>query len=144
LIVPELSKESQEKISQILPYENVNIRNPVDLGALGFVVDVFVDCINIVKEDPKVDILVLPLWPHFIYSHVFKRLAELQKTTPKPLVICMPSISDSIKLAQRFSSAKKHLHKNKILYYFNLRNAAKSLSLLCDYVDFLHKKRKFS
>jgi len=144
LIVPELSKESQEKISKILPYENVNIRNPVDLGALGFVVDVFVDCINIVKEDPKVDILVLPLWPHFIYSHVFKRLAELQKTTPKPLVICMPSISDSIKLAQRFSSAKKHLHKNRILYYFNLRNAAKSLSLLCDYVDFLHKKRKFS
>ena len=137
LIVPELNKKSQEKISDILPYENVNIKNPIDLGALGFVVDVFVDCIKVVKEDPNIDIIVLPLWPHFIYSHVFKRLAELQKTTQKPLVICMPSISDSIELAQRFSSAKKHLHKNRLLYYFNLRDAAKSLSSFCDYADFL-------
>ena len=142
LSVPELNHESQAKISQILPYENVNIKNPVDLGALGFVVDVFVDCINIVKEDPNIDILILPLWPHFIYSHVFKRLAQLQKTTPKPLVICMPSISDSIEIAQRFSSAKKHLHENRILYYFNLRDAARSLSLFCDYANFIHNAEK--
>ena len=142
LIVPELTQESQEKISQILPYENVNIKNPVDLGALGFVLDVFIDCINVVKEDPRIDIIILPLWPHFIYSHVFKRIAELQKTSPKPLAICLPSISDSIELAQRFSSAKKHLHKNRLLYYFNLRDAAKSLSLFCDYADFLHPVEK--
>jgi acetate---CoA ligase (ADP-forming) len=144
LIVPELTQESQEKISQVLPYENVNIKNPVDLGALGFVVDVFIDCIKIVKEDPYIDGIILPLWPHFIYSHVFKRVAELQKTTRKPLVICMPSISDSIELAQRFSSAKKYLHQKRILYYFNLRDAAKSLSLFCDYADFIRKSKENS
>lgn len=142
LSVPELTYESQEKISQILPYENVNIKNPVDLGALGFVVDVFVKCINVVKEDQNIDILILPLWPHFIYSHVFKRLALLQKTTPKPIIICMPSISDSIEIAQRFSSAKKHLHENRILYYFNLRDAARSISLFCDYANFLRKPER--
>jgi len=51
----------------------------------------------------------------------------------------MPSISDSNEIAQRFSSAKKHLHENRILYYFNLRDAAKSLSLFCDYAEFLDK-----
>ena len=139
LVVPKLTQESQEKISKILPHENVNIKNPVDLGALGFVMDVFTNCINIVKEDPNIDIIILPLWPHFIYGHVFKRLAEIQKTTRKPLVICMPSIADSLEIAQRFSSAKKQLHKQRMLYYFNLRDTAKSLSLYCDYNEFLNK-----
>ncbi|GAF75562.1 unnamed protein product, partial [marine sediment metagenome] len=37
LKVPELTLESQKKISEILPKENVNVKNPVDLGAVGFV-----------------------------------------------------------------------------------------------------------
>ena len=142
LTIPELTQESQENLSEILPYENVNIRNPVDLGALGFVVDVFVDCINIVKEDPNIDIIIVPLWPHFIYGHVFKRMAEIQKTTQKPFAICLPSIADSIELAQRFSSAKKSLHRDRVLYYFNLRDSAKSLSLYCDYIEFLKRSLK--
>ncbi|MFX1558588.1 MAG: CoA-binding protein, partial [Promethearchaeota archaeon] len=40
LIIPEITRDSQEKLGKILPRENVNIKNPVDLGAMGFVVDV--------------------------------------------------------------------------------------------------------
>ncbi len=141
LTIPPLTKESQEKLSNILPYENVNIKNPVDLGALGFVVDVLINCIDVVKDDPNIDIIVIPLWPHFIYSHVFKRMTIIQKTTQKPFIICMPSIADSLELSQRFASAKKILHKERILYYFNLRDSAKSISLLCDYAEFLNSKK---
>jgi len=140
LTIPKLTPSSQKKIDEILPKENVNIQNPVDLGAMGFVVEVFEKCIEIVVNDPNIDIIVVPLWPHFIYNHVFKRMIKIQKSTSKPFAFCLPSISDSLELAQRFSSAKKILHKERVLYFFSMREAAISFSFLCDYVDFLKSR----
>jgi len=137
LKIPELTLDSQKKISEILPYENVNVKNPVDLGALGFVVDVFVTCIEIVVNDPKINIIVIPLWPHFIYNHVFKQMIKIQKSTEKPFMFCLPSIADSSELAQRFSTVKKILHEERVLYFLSLRDAAKSISQYCDYIEFL-------
>ncbi len=137
LKIPELTLNSQKKISEILPYENVNVKNPVDLGALGFILDVFAKCIEVVVADPNIDIIVIPLWPHFIYTHVFKRMIEIQKSTKKPFMFCLPSIADSSELAQRFSTVKKILHEERVLYFLSLRDAAKSLSLYCDYIEFL-------
>lgn len=140
LSVPELTLETQEKLSTILPKENVNIKNPVDLGASGFVIDIFLKCINIVVKDSNVNIIVIPLWPHHLYSHFFKRMTKIQKNTLKPFIICLPSIADSFELAQRFKHVKKILHKYRVLYFLSLRDAAKSLSLFCDYVDFLKSR----
>jgi acyl-CoA synthetase (NDP forming) len=137
LNIPELTLESQKKISEILPYENVNIKNPIDLGASGFVVDIFSKCIEIVIEDTNIDIIVIPLWPQFIYNHVFKRMIKIQKSTSKPFVFCMPSIADSSELASRFSTVKKNLHKERVLYFFSLRDAASSISRYCEYIEFL-------
>jgi acyl-CoA synthetase (NDP forming) len=142
LIIPELTIDSQKKLSEILPYENVNMKNPVDLGAVGFVVDVFVNCIEIVVNDPNIDILVIPLWPHFIYNHVFKKMIKIQKSTKKPFMFCLPSIADSSELAQRFSTVKNILHEERVLYFLSLRDAAKSLSLYCDYIEFLESHNK--
>jgi len=140
LKIPELTFDSQKKLSEILPSENVNVKNPVDLGALGFVVDVFVKCIEIVVNDPSIDIIVIPLWPHFIYNHVFKQMIEIQKSTNKPFMFCLPSIADSSELAARFSTVRKILHKERVLYFFSLRDAAKSISLYSDYVEFLNSR----
>jgi len=137
LNVPELTLESQEKLSEILPKENVNIKNPVDLGASGFVINIFLECINIVVNDFNIDIIVVPLWPHHLYSHFFKKMIKVQKNTLKPFIFCLPSIADSFELAQRFKQVKKILHEHRVLYFFSLRDTANSLSLLCDYVDFL-------
>lgn len=137
LIIPELTRDSQEKLGKILPRENVNIKNPVDLGAMGFVVDVFANCIEIVVNDPNIDIIIVPLWPHFLYSHVFKKMIEIKKNTEKPFAFCLPSIADSLEIAQRFSPAKKVLHQERILYFFSLKEAARSFSHLCDYSEFL-------
>ena len=137
LKIPELALESQEKISEILPFENVNIKNPVDLGALGFVLDVYAKCIEVVVADPKIDLVIIPLWPHFIHTDIFKRMIQIQKSTFKPFAFCMPSIADSSELAKQFSPVKEILHKERILYFLSLRDAAKSLSLYCDYIEYL-------
>ena len=140
LKIPELTKDSQDKISEILPYENVNLKNPVDLGALGFVVPVFTSCIEITVNDPNIDVVVIPLWPHLIYTHVFQQMISIQKSTDKPLIFCLPSIADSSELAQRFSSVKKILHAERALYFFSLRDAAKSLAHYCNYIEFLRSR----
>jgi len=138
LKVPILTPRSQEKIANILPDVNVNIKNPIDLGASGFVVDIFVDCIEIVVDDPNIDIVIVPLWPDHLYRHVFNRMIKIQKRISKPFAFCLPSIADSIELAKKFNGVKKNLHKNRILYFFSLKEAAKSISLFCDYCDYLN------
>ncbi len=107
---------------------------------MSFVVDVFVKCIEIVVNDPNINIIVIPLWPHFIYNHVFKQIIKVQKLTEKPFMFCLPSIADSSELANQFSTVKKTLHKERVLYFFSLRDAAKSVSLFCDYIEFLNSR----
>ncbi|TFG02012.1 MAG: hypothetical protein EU542_05870 [Promethearchaeota archaeon] len=140
LEVPHLSKESQEKLAEILPKENVNVKNPIDLGAYGFVVDVFIKCIKIVVKDPNIDIIVIPLWPHHLFNYVFKRMIKIQKGTSKPFLFCLPSIADSFELAKKFNLARKILNKNRQLYFLSLRDAANSMALFCDYIDYLKSR----
>jgi acyl-CoA synthetase (NDP forming) len=137
LIVPELTSESQSKISEILPYVNVNIKNPIDLGASGFILDIFTKCVEIVVKDPNIDIIIIALWPDHIYRHVFNRMIRILSSTIKPFAFCLPNIADDNALAKRFNSAKKLLHKKRVLYYLSLRDAARSVSLLCEYLEFL-------
>jgi acyl-CoA synthetase (NDP forming) len=136
LFIPELSDDSQEKIKEILPKENVNIKNPVDLGALGFVIDVFIKCIEIVANDNNIDIIIIPLWPHFLFSYVFKRMYKILKQLKKPYALCLPSLADSIDLTKRFSIIKKVLHDNRMLYYFSMRDAASCFAKLCNYIEY--------
>jgi len=140
LKVPELTLESQKEISEILPKENVNISNPIDLGALGFVVDIFIRCIEVVAKDPLIDILLAPLWPHFLYSYVFTKMIKTLKKSGKPFAFSLPSISDSLDSAKKFSNVQKILHEQRILYFFSLSEAARSLSLLCDYTEYLQSR----
>ena len=137
LQIPELTRESQFKLSEILPKENVNIKNPVDLGALGFVAEVFVNCIDVVMRDPNIDFILIPLWPHFMYTYVFSKMLKVLHKQDKPFAFCLPSIADSLELAKKFASVQKLLHKQRVLYFFSLRDAARSISLLCDYMDYL-------
>ncbi|MHA1490788.1 MAG: CoA-binding protein [Promethearchaeota archaeon] len=140
LSIPSLTSTSQEKISKILPDVNVNVKNPIDLGALGFIINIFLECIEIAVEDPNIDIIIIPLWAHHLYGYVFKRMIKIQQRTSKPFAFCLPSIADSLDLSKKFKNCKKRLHENRCLYFFSLRDAAKSISLLCDYNDFLKSR----
>ncbi|MBD3342736.1 MAG: hypothetical protein GF353_26805 [Candidatus Lokiarchaeota archaeon] len=137
LRVPHVTEESQFKLSKILPKENVNIKNPIDLGASGFVVKIFLECIDVIMNDPNLDMIVIPLWPHHMFGHVFKRMIKLQESSSKPFAYCPPSIADSIDLAQKFKKVKKIFHKTRSLYFLSLRDAANSLSHLWNYKQFL-------
>jgi len=140
LRVPTLTQESQEEISRILPDVNVIVENPIDLGASGFVLDMFLECVKVVVEDPNIDIIVIPLWSNHIYHYVFKRMTEIQKSTSKPFVFCLPSMADDEVLSTKFAKCKKVLHKNRSLYFLTLRDAGIALSKYCDYIEFLKSR----
>ena len=129
--------DSQERVAKILPDVNVNVKNPVDLGASGFVIDIFLDCIDICVQDPNIDIVVIPLWPHHLFNWIFKRMIKIQQQTSKPFLFCLPSVADSIELAKKFNRDKKLLNKYRQLYFLSLRDSANSISLFCDYADYL-------
>jgi len=137
LQIPELTFKSQSEIGKILPDVNVNIKNPIDLGASGFILDVFTKCIEVVVNDPNIDIIIIPLWPDHIYRHVFNRMIGIRDSVLKPFAFCLPNLADDSVLAKRFNSAKKLLHKKRVLYFLSLRDAARSISLLCDYSEFM-------
>ncbi|MBD3215462.1 MAG: hypothetical protein GF311_22825 [Candidatus Lokiarchaeota archaeon] len=143
LNVPILSERTQRKLREILPKENVIVHNPIDMGAAGFIIDVYIKCIKIILEDPIIDIAVLPLWPHHIFRFVFKRMVKLQQKVKKLLVFCLPSLADSMKLAKKFEKAKKILHRERALYYFSLKEAANSLNLLCSFAEFCKIKNNY-
>jgi acetyltransferase len=140
LYIPELTPESQSEIGMILPDVNVSIKNPIDLGASGFILDIFTQCISVVVKDPNIDIIIVPLWPDHIYRHVFNRMIKIRNSISKPFAFLLPNLADDSALAKRFNSSKKLLHKKRVLYYLSLRDAAKSLSHLCDYVEFLRNR----
>ena len=95
---------------------------------------------NVVVNDPNIDIIMVPLWPDHIYRHVFNRMIRIRDSVSKPFAFCLPNLADDSALAKRFNSAKKLLHKKRVLYFFSLRDAARSVSLLCDYVEFLKSR----
>ena len=137
LKVPELTRNSQEKLAKILPRENVNLKNPIDLGAPGFILEIFASCIEIAVEDPNIDIIVIPLWPDHLYNYIIKRMILIQQTTLKPFLFCLPSIADSFDLARRFKKVGKLLKKYRQLYFLSLKEAANSIALFCDYAEYL-------
>ncbi|MHA1689921.1 MAG: CoA-binding protein [Promethearchaeota archaeon] len=141
LKIPPLTRDSQEKISSILPKENVNCKNPIDLGASGFVLEIYLKCIKVVAEDPNIHFIVIPLWQHHIYPHVFKKMIKLLKRYSKPFAFCLPSIADDLELCKRFAKGKEVFHEQRVLYFLSLRYAAKSISHLCDYRDYLLKMK---
>jgi hypothetical protein len=49
----------------------------------------------------------------------------------------LPWIADSFDLAKRFKKVGKLLRKQRQLYFLSFRDAANSISLFCDYADFL-------
>ena len=59
--VPQLSKETQDKIQEIIQKVNTNVENPVDMGVLGWIPINYGKTIAFVAEDSNIDVIVFYL-----------------------------------------------------------------------------------
>jgi acyl-CoA synthetase (NDP forming) len=140
LIVPKLTEASQEKLAKLIPDVNTSTINPIDLGALGFAVDVFTACVNVCIDDPNIDMMFLPLWSFQVTTRLITRIFKIQERTTKPIIFCFPSIADSLETAKKFHKLKKMLNRRRALYFLSLRDAAKSISSFCDYYEYIQSR----
>ena len=141
LDIPPLTPSSQKKIAQFIPDVNTSVKNPIDLGAIGFLIDIYMPCVEICIDDPNIDIIVLPLWSFQLSFRLLSRIFKIQESSTKPIILCFPSVADSFESAKKFSRLKKMLNKKRVLYFLSLREAAKSISLYCDYIEYLKKNK---
>jgi len=101
LKVPELSKETQNKLAEVFPSVNVSFRNPLDLGEYGYVPHYFDKALRIVAKDPNISsILYVREAERFILFQdvigipnmdqlTIKLLIESSKIIKKPLFCSM-------------------------------------------------------
>jgi hypothetical protein len=64
-------------------------------------------------------------------------MLKIQQRTTKPLIFCIPSVADSFEVAKKFNRVRKILNKRRAPYFLSFKEAANSISLLCDYAEFL-------
>ena len=67
---------------------------------------------------------------------MIKRQKQSNKSN-KPFLFCLPSVADSIELAKKFNKVRKLLNKYRQLYFLSFRDSANSISLFCDYAEYL-------
>ena len=138
--VPELSAETREKLDKILPDVNTSLNNPVDLGATGILIDVYLKVLRIVAHDPNVDILVTqyaidrlvkfaeavntPKYP----ESFAKSFGKLNQKIPVPLIFLATIMRNSDMVTRTALRFTETLHDSKIATFPSIERAAKTLA----------------
>jgi len=99
LSLPRLSPETVRLLKEILPEENVDVRNPVDPGATGMLK--FDKLVKVVGREPGIDTLVLVVSVDFLSNiqsvenrqlvaeTISETIARLSKKTGKPIYVLL-------------------------------------------------------
>jgi len=126
--VPNLSKETKEKLRKIIPAAGTSVQNPIDL-TLGAAVDadVYAEVIRTVAGDDDIDLLM-------IIGSGGKQFREITsgaaRTLTKPIVVSIIMPPETV-----LEDSKVFLGKG-IPVYPDPRRAAKALSKLARYANF--------
>lgn len=144
LEMAELSSEAREKIARFEPGW-LNVRNPVDVGPAGFVESdrqkVFIDTLEAVLADPGVDSVLFILPAHGKSGADFARTPELVQEAArgypdKPVVGWLHSADTGGVTADDYMNARN------VVIYPTPERAARALSRLIGYVEFVEEARK--
>ncbi|MHA1819195.1 MAG: acetate--CoA ligase family protein [Promethearchaeota archaeon] len=154
LKVPELSKETQEKLGQVFPDINTNFRNPIDLGEYGYVPAFFKKALEIIAGDPNISSIIFVreaerfevfqevLGVKNIQEQTIKDIKEALKNIKKP-VFCSTSPNDQspefYKLRHDF---KVKMIENGLPVIDYIPNVCKIITKMLKYRKYLESKKK--
>ncbi len=142
--VPELSKETQEKIGSLFPGVNTSFRNPIDTGASGVNPDLALKTIKILDEDPSIDIIVnyLPInWVSDVEKQGLKNFCRstarsfgrLNRKLTKPLLFINPILTLTSFDATAANDFRKLLYKDNVPHFNTISDTAVALRHLRNY-----------
>lgn len=155
LFLPRLLEDTQNKLKDLLPEENVDIKNPVDPGAVG-VTNIY-NIVRIIGDDPQIDSLFVLISNEFI--HHFKdeetrkglseliagMIREISRELEKPIYIHVVNAREN---NEDFFHCRKllidQLNANKLPWTDGPFNeTAVTFSRLAGYTRFLAGHRSF-
>ncbi len=138
--IPELLPETQEKLDKILPDVNTSLKNPVDLGATGILVDVYMKVLKIVANDPNVDILLTQYSidrlimfeeemrvPNFAVTFA-RSFGRLKRNIDIPLIFLATVFRNSDVVTRTLLRFTETLHDKNIPSFSSIERAANSLA----------------
>lgn len=152
LVVPCVSKETQELMNKFVPPVNTNITNPFDLGAIGLGTEAFGQTVKILEGEPDISSIIMTHAPEKFadYAIAFKTddfegelIQNIVKAKPKDkLVISLPVLlqenMESVQARERFA---KKLQEHKIMCFRSFGSAARCIKRIWEYHEFLESHK---
>ena len=142
LKIPKLAEETKEKFKEFLPEVNTIIRNPLDLGGAGTVMDVYYKSITTLAQDPNISTIVF----NRVYNYnpdFTKTIVEAKKNIKDKQLVCVAlKIMDMVEDYKEKLRFKTALFMNKIPVFESIERAAKALDQMNTYREFLEKHEK--
>jgi len=146
LNVPELTWKTRDAIQEIIQEVNTNTRNPIDMGVLGWIPNIFGKALSYLAHEPKIDVIIFYLmaerFPSMIQRINDRRLVKsfmryikmVIQSSKKPFVCILPNliVTDIVitKIRQEIVDALKELH---IPYFPSMERAGNVIKKLVDY-----------
>lgn len=157
LHLPQLSLEISEQILKVIPDVNTNATNPVDLGGMGFFPDIFKRTVQLVHDDPQIDVIITYqmverfFWfneriqsaglSKFDYGkEIIKVYKKLKRVLKKPLICIIPRIIETdFEIEKLRIDLIKKLYELDIPTFSTISRAAKVIFRLHKYCKYLQK-----
>lgn len=153
--VPELMQETQDKIQAFVQEINTNVRNPIDMGVLGWIPVNYAKIIKFLAEDPKIDIVTfyfmierLPKFvdrmqdPHLAKSFL-RRIKQATKNIDKSFICILPNfVITEVEITKYRKEFTEGLIKMGIPYFSSMGRAMNALSKLKKYQYHLKNQKK--
>ena len=138
LNVPQFTEETRRKLKAILPPAGCILRNPLDMGGVGGVLEILEKTMEIVVADPRIDIII-------VNEHLDQLLIGISKETldkmndifirtreKKPIVI----VSSPTLGGAELMAVEKKLADAQVTVYPSLDRAAKAIANMNWYYRF--------
>jgi acyl-CoA synthetase (NDP forming) len=148
--IPEFSSEIQTQIQEVFPDVNTSVRNPVDTGATGFIIDTVIKSLKVMDKS-NLDILVFysPMnWltqierqgvPEHTMS-VARSLGRLNRKLLKVFVIICPILEMTEFNAKKSIEFKQILWEHNIAHFESIMEAGVALKHACRYSNYLRNQ----
>jgi len=147
LSLPRLAPETMEKLQSLLPEENVDVRNPIDPGATGFLV--MDKLVKAVGEDRQIDAMVVLLTADYLSNikseenrllaleTISSTISKLTRKIGKPIYILMRQERQNHEDFDRYRRmmVTKFIEKDIPWVDGSFKNAAEVFGRLANYAN---------
>jgi len=144
--IPMLQPESQDQIKEIFPPVNTAIQNPIDTGAVGFIIDTIIKSVKIIDADPNIDVIVYYTPMNWITQlerqgvegntlATARSLGRINKKLSKLFLLICPMFELSEFNAKMSLKFKETIWKSYIPHFDTIRGAAIALTQAIQYYE---------